>query len=128
MRKMLAFLWRPGVALWGTIGLLAFYVLLAGPIVWLFWRYHLPDWLALTIHVVYAPLSWTFDNSQMFQEVWGIYRGLWVDIGAGSQATPPPTQLPGAPPYFVETSGTLMGAWLVWNFVRWINQRKMLGS
>ena len=30
-----------------------------------------------------------------------------------------------APPFFAQVSGSILGAWLLWNFVRWVNQRKV---
>jgi len=54
--------------------------------------------------------------------VFVVYISFWVDIG--SQQATPNVPMPDAPPHFVEVSGALIGAWLIWNFVRWVNQRK----
>jgi hypothetical protein len=102
MRKLLLILNRPAVALWGTAGASVMYFLSAGPVFW---------------------LIWTFNNSQLAAEIWRAYARLWVDVTVGRSATPPrPDPVP--PPYLVEAAGILIGAWLIWNCVRWLNQRE----
>lgn len=123
VRRLLKFLWRPAVCLWGTLGALALYFLMAGPLVWLVWNVQLPDWLAVVISVVLRPLEWIYEESDVLHELLDAYVKLWVDFTKGSPATQP-MPMPDGPPYFVGISGTLIGAWLVWNIVRWINQRK----
>jgi hypothetical protein len=122
MRKLPLILNRPAVALWGTAGASILYLLSAGPVFWLIWNVRLPDWVMDVVYFMYAPLISTINKSQVAAEIWTTYARLWVDVNVGRPATPPrPDPVP--PPYLVETAGILIGAWLIWNCVRWVNQR-----
>jgi len=124
MRKLLLILSRPTVALWGTAGASVLYLLSAGPVFWLIWNVRVPDWGISIIYFIYAPLIWTVGNSQVAGEIWRAYAQLWVDVNVGRPATPPrPDPVP--PPYLLEVSGILISAWVIWNFVRWVNQRSL---
>ena len=123
MAKLLRFLWRPAVALWGTVGALALYFLMAGPVVLLFWNVNLPDWFADAMLHVYSPLNTLSMESSTVQTIWKAYIQLWVNLNVQ-----PATQtrlVPDPPLFFLQFADTLLGAWLVWNFVRLMNQRKV---
>lgn len=126
MRKLLAFLWRPAVSFWGSVGALALYFLSTGPVFWLLWNFHLPRWFACLFTYIYCPIGWAASSSKTCDAILISYIALWIDlpsIFSGAQPATPNVPSPGPPPFFVEVSGTLVGAWLVWNFVRWMNQR-----
>lgn len=125
VRKLLAILWRPAVSFWGCLGVLSLYFLSTGPFVWLVFNVRLPTWIAVGFAYLYSPISWAIQKSEVLQTIILAYVGLWVDIMAGVQPATPDVPTPDEPPFFVEFSGTLIGAWLVWNFVRWVNQRKV---
>ena len=127
MRRLLAFFWRPNVAFWGTIAALVLYFLSAGPLVWILWQVRLPDWLAVAINFAYCPFDWAFRKSKSFEAIWTAYRDVWVDTNMGQPATPF-VAMPDPPAFFLEACGTLLGCWLVWNFVRWVNQLKPASS
>jgi len=102
------------------------YALSIGPAVWLIFHVHLPDWTSVGVHYFFCPLSWALAKSEQLTNVVVVYMTFWVDIT--SHPATQNVQLPEAPPFFVEVSGTLIGAWLIWNFVRWVNQRKTLST
>jgi hypothetical protein len=124
MRRLIKFLWRPAVAFWGTIGLLVLYLLSVGPAAWMSWNLPLPEWLASGIAYLYCPLNPLDENSATVAEAFAMYVDIWVDYDV------PPSTIYAfrydPPPFFIEVSGTVIGAWLIWNFVRWMNQRKTL--
>jgi len=123
MRRLFNFMCRPVVSLWGTIGILVVYPLSAGPFVWLIWNVRLPDWAALGILFFFQPFGWVVKKSEICSELWFRYAQLWVNITNGQTATDVRLDIP-LPPFFVEFTGSLVGAWLIWNFVRWVNQQK----
>lgn len=124
MRKLFNFLMRPAVALWGTIGLTALYVLSVGPAFWLWCHVPLPGWAARMLHTFFTPLFWAVQKSDFTRRAYASYVYLWTDP-VGKPATEYRPKWPDAPPFITECLAMLMGAWLVWNFVRWVNQRKV---
>jgi hypothetical protein len=127
MRRTLDFLMRPAVSLWGTIGVFTLYILSYGPATWLAWNVSLPRWVAIPMTYVYWPIAWWVAGSEVVRPIASGYIRLWVDYTVGTPATRNPPLLH-APPFFLEVSGTLIGAWLIWNLVRWVNQAKTLKS
>ncbi|HEY3968140.1 MAG TPA: hypothetical protein VGM05_26495 [Planctomycetaceae bacterium] len=121
MGKLLRFLMRPGVALLLSIGVIVLYTLSAGPAFWMMWNVSLPRIAGDGFRYFYTPLAWVAQKSNV-GEVLESYAALWIDesrpaatdIGTWSQP----------PPFFLEIAGALLGAWLIWNFVRWVNQMK----
>lgn len=123
MRKFLAFLWRPKVAFFGPLVMLALYLLLVGPYVWAIWNLHLPRWIALPAAWTFSPVEWVFEKSVSFRAIANGYVNLWVDFRSGRPATTGVEMLD-TPPYAVDVFGTLIGAWSLWQFIHWINQLK----
>jgi hypothetical protein len=128
MRKVLAFLWRPSVSLWGSVGIFTLYFLSTGPFIWLVMNVQLPEWMAVVLTYFYCPISWAFRHSEFLQTIVLAYVGLWADVTGAQQPATPDVLPPAEPPFFVEVSGALVGAWLLWNFIRWINQLKTPNS
>jgi len=124
MRKLFSLLKRPAVALWGTIGLLLFYQLSAGPVVWLVWNVRLPEWVGEGLNWFYSPLNALTMNSEFYSQFWGMYRARCV----GQMATGgPATRIgpaPELPQFLVVVSGAVIGAWLIWNLVSLVNERQ----
>lgn len=121
MRKLIRFLWRPAVAFWGTIGLLVLYPMSAGLFVWLYWNVRLPEWATFGMHFFYQPIGWVVNESEIFRALWFRYAGIWVDMNIQPATLTQPRDIP-PPPFFSELTGTLLGAWLIWNLVRWVGQ------
>jgi len=74
---------KPGVAFWATVGLvvvLVGYPLSMGPAqFWLVPKSHNVNWINSTIHTVYAPLWWMFDNSpDSIRAATGSYLDWWA--------------------------------------------------
>ena len=121
MRKLFDFLKRPAVTLWLSIGVLVAYPLSIGPALLLVWKVRVPKVAVDCFRYFYSPLA-SFGNESM-RAILESYAGLWVDAQEPKSTEYRPWPEP--PPFFAEVIGTLIGAWLIWNFVRWVNQRKV---
>ena len=128
MGRLTNFLKRPDVALWGTVTGMLFYVLSIGPAAWLLWHIHLPRWASDAIFYVFSPLEWLHRKSEVGDTIVTLYIGLWFDPTAVPATPSYAISMPQAPPHFVEAAGILIAAWLIWNFVRWVNQLKTPSS
>lgn len=119
------FLKSPAVCLWGTISLLALYPLSAGPVWWLICHTRFSERSLGFVYYIYAPVSWLSAKSDFMNSMSKKYLDFWHDKYTLA-ATPNYGHVrPDEPPMFTELAGTLLGAWLIWNFVRWMNQRKV---
>jgi hypothetical protein len=115
--RVLAFLWRPPVAFYGTIVAIGLYFLSIGPACALFGDARPPHVAAFVLGYLYGPLVWaTGDSKEAGNSIEG-YIELWFDGGIH-------WAFPGKPPFFAEVAGTLMVTWLVWHIIRWANYRK----
>lgn len=105
--------------------LLVLYLLSVGPAVWLLSNIAFPEWVEEGYNCLYCPLTLLADRSDFVAEILEGY----AEFCCNSEG-PPATNihLSDPPPFLVEFLGTLIGAWLIWNFVRWLNQRKVAAS
>jgi hypothetical protein len=120
--KLLKFLLRPSVSLLLSIGALVAYPLSVGPAVWVMWNFHVPEIARAGFSYIYSPLVSVAGKSETVGRGLEGYAGFWVD-GSQEAATKFKPWWPEPPPFLIEVTGTLIGAWLVWNLVRWVNQR-----
>lgn len=123
MRPIFEFLKRPAVTLWLSIGLLVAYPLSVGPALLLMWKVSLPKIAVDGFRHFYSPLASLAAKSRSLGAILEMYADLWVD-----SQEPRATEFrpwPDPPPFFIEVSGAIAGAWIVWSFIRWLNQRKV---
>ena len=123
MRKLFDFLKRPAVTLWLSIGVLVAYPLSIGPALLLVWKVRVPKVAVDCFRYFYSPLAALPGRSELMGAILETYAGLWVDSQEPKVTDYRPWPEP--PPFFVEVFGTFISAWLIWNFVRWLNQRKV---
>jgi hypothetical protein len=121
MRKLFDFLMRPAVTLWLSAGLLIAYPLSSGPAFFIVWNVELPAFMVDGFRYFFAPLAAFVHDSKHIDPWLEAYVFLWLDVSQPQANEYQPWPEP--PPFFLEVSGTLIGAWFVWNFVRWLNQR-----
>jgi hypothetical protein len=117
---------KPDLALSLSIGVLVVYPLSLGPAIWVIWNFHVPETARDGFNYIYSPLVSVAGKSEPFGSVLEKYAELWVDESHESVTDYRPWPEP--PPFLIEVTGTLIGAWLVWNFVRWMNQRSTTKS
>jgi hypothetical protein len=113
------------VALFGTIGSLTIYILSVGPAAALL-NADSPQWAWNAFGYVYCPLCWLAAKSDTFASFTSGYIRLFFDetsVPANQNSVPSVQYWPDEPPFFVDASSTLLGAFLIWNVVRWFNQR-----
>ncbi len=122
MRRLVRILWRPAISFWASAGLLLAYPLSVGPASWLLWNIRLPDAAVTTLEIFYCPLVSGLSQSSSVQAIMFYYERLWADFSRQSASRL--THIPKAPPLFPEAMGAVVGAWMIWQFVRWLNQRK----
>lgn len=121
LRRVGTVLWRPPVTFCGTIGVLALYVLSYGPLLWLFWNVHLPKPVSTTLCILYSPLVRTAYSSNDVYVALSYYCAFWVNFSSSPST---PFDFVERPPFDLTILGYVLVAWLVWNFVRWVNYRK----
>jgi hypothetical protein len=127
-QHLLRFLWRPAVTLWGSIGMLALYVLSFEPVYWLMWKVPYPEWAVIGIGYLYSPIWWATSKSDSLGNAEWNCRRLWLDPNTVSATPFYDVPLRDEPLFFTEIASTIIFAWVIWNFVRWVNQRGLARS
>jgi hypothetical protein len=115
------------VAFFGTIGLLALYILAYGPVVWLLWHVELPKAVGNALAILFSPVSWT-DSAVKGVSALEEYVELWLSFSEERDEPATAFVSINRPPYVLEFLGCVLAAWLTWNLVRWVNQRGLAHS
>ncbi len=64
----------------GGFLLMVFYVLSVGPVAAIIDSPHSPDWIVKVIIIVYYPLGWLYDNSEVCRAFLEQYIEWWSDL------------------------------------------------
>ena len=110
-------------AVCGSLGFLLLYVLSTGPMSWIVWHVAVSNSGGRVIQWSYLPLRWMFLKSNFFMKPLTTYTRFWLE-----ESVSPKTQLQSF--FYGETprplsalAGVLLGAWLIFVVVRWLNRR-----